>query len=61
MSWTAGLGQRYAEALEDRFQHVLCVSPFDQAHVQRQAGPLGELGQEPGDEVGREAADAHVG
>jgi subtilisin family serine protease len=55
------LRQRDAERLEDRLQHVLRVTPLDQADVKRQAGALGELGQKPGDEVGREPADAHVG
>jgi hypothetical protein len=53
--------QRDAEALEDRFQHVLRVPPLDQADEQRQPGALGELGQEPGDKVCGEAPDAHVG
>src|SRR6266550_1269648 len=55
------LRQCHAEALEDRLQHVLRVSPLDQADVERQACALRELSQKPGDEVGREAADAHVG
>src|SRR5207302_1627432 len=50
----AGLRQGDAEGLEDRVEHVLGVLAFDQAHVQGQPGPLGELAQEPGGEVALE-------
>ena len=57
----AGLGERDAERLEDRLEHVLRVVAGDQPHVQRDPGALGELAQEVGDEVGVEPADPRVG
>src|SRR5512133_3474833 len=48
-----GLGQRDAEAFEDRFQDMLRVARLDQADVKGKAGALGELGQKTRDEVGR--------
>ena len=56
----AALRQRGAKPLEDRLQHVLSVAALDQAHMERQARPFGELSQEPGNEIGPEAADTHV-
>src|SRR2546430_1400418 len=57
---TAALRQRNAERLEDRLQHVLGVPALDQADVERQARPFGELGEKSGDEIGRETADTHI-
>ena len=53
----ARAGQRGAQRLEDRVEHVLRVVAFQQANVQRQAGAAGEALQEVADHVGREPAD----
>ena len=57
----ARLGERDAERLEDRLEHVLGVAALDQPDVERQPGALGQLAQELGDDVGLEPADAGVG
>src|ERR687884_2317381 len=48
------LRQRDAERLEDRLQHVLGVLAVDEPHVHRQARALGELLEEPRDDVALE-------
>src|SRR5262245_5629756 len=59
--WPAGLRERHAECLEDRFEHVLRIVAVDQADVQRKPSARGQLVQEARDEVGAETADAGLG
>src|SRR5512133_3280294 len=50
-SGTARLGERDAQRLEHRLQHVLRVVAGDQPDVEGDAGALGEAAEEIGDEV----------
>src|SRR3982751_3060708 len=43
----ASLGQRYAERLEDRVEHVLGLGAVEEAYVERDTRPLGEPVEEP--------------
>src|SRR2546421_1414684 len=56
----ARLGERDAERLEDRLEDVLRVLALDQPHVERQARALGELPEEPGDDVALDARNVGV-
>src|SRR4051794_21113276 len=57
----AGLREGDAQRLEDRFEHVLRIGSVQEAHVQGDAGSLGEALEEPARDVGAEAADARLG
>src|SRR5689334_1945585 len=57
---SARLGERDAERLEDRLEHVLRIGSVQKPDMQRHARPLGELLEEAACDVRAETADARL-